>query len=166
MQLLWAEHQDIREVTSTPDRDTVEKYLDTPPIRIAVLLHKSMPFFFKEVVHTPPTCMTIHLPFVSRCWNRSIRGRGRWDPPLSTDGQPRYTKLEKLSCAQTNIKSSNVRAGEHHTKTLIPKSIYTCLCVICCNVNGVTPIGCFVHGPLALRTYPSNNKLTKNKSGK
>ena len=57
-----------------------EKYRDTPPISIAILC-KSMPSFWQRVVYTPPICITIRLPFVSRCFCRSIRVRGRWNTP-------------------------------------------------------------------------------------
>ena len=61
----------------------VKKYRDTPPISIAYFC-KSMPSSWQKVVYTPPICITIRLPFVSRyfCW--SIRVRGRWDTPNVT----------------------------------------------------------------------------------
>ena len=39
--------------------------------------HKSMPSRWQKVVYTPPICIAIRLPFVSRCFCRSIRVRGR-----------------------------------------------------------------------------------------
>ena len=38
-----------------------------------------MPSSWQKVVHTPPICITIRLPFVSRYFCRSIRVRGRWN---------------------------------------------------------------------------------------
>ena len=40
---------------------------------------KNMPSSWQKVVYTPPICITIRLPFVSRCFCRSIGVRGRWD---------------------------------------------------------------------------------------
>ena len=59
-----------------PDPDTIEKYCDTPPTSIAILL---MPPLCRKLVYTPPICITMRLPFVSRYFCRSIRVRGRWD---------------------------------------------------------------------------------------
>ena len=70
----------IRRVKSTPDPDTFEKYRDTPPISMAYFC-KSMPSSWQKVVYTPPICIAIRLPFVSRYFCRSIRVRGRWDTP-------------------------------------------------------------------------------------
>ena len=42
------------------------------------ILVKSMPSFWQKVAYTPPTCITMCLPFVSRCFCRSIKVRGRW----------------------------------------------------------------------------------------
>ena len=70
----------IRKVTSTPDPDTLEKYRDTPLISMAYFC-KSMPSSWQTVVYTPPICITIRLPFVSRYSFRSIRVRGRWNTP-------------------------------------------------------------------------------------
>ena len=58
----------------------VKKYRDTPPISIAYFC-TSMPSSWQKVVYTPPICITIRLPFVSRYFCRSIRVRGRWDTP-------------------------------------------------------------------------------------
>ena len=55
----------IRSVKSTPDPDTFEKYRDTPPISMAYFC-KSMPPSWQRVAYTPPICITIRLPFVSR----------------------------------------------------------------------------------------------------
>ena len=70
----------FRRVKSTPDPDTFEKYRDTPPISMAYFC-KSMPPSWQKVVYTPPTCITIRLPFVSRYFCRSIRVRGRESTP-------------------------------------------------------------------------------------
>ena len=70
----------VRRVKSTPDPNTFEKYRDTPPISMAYFC-KSMPSSWQKVVYTPPICITIRLPFVSRYCCRSIRVRGRWDTP-------------------------------------------------------------------------------------
>ena len=59
--------------------DTFEKYRDTPPVSIAILLHKYALFLAQRVVYTPPICITIRLPFASRYSCRSIRVRGRWN---------------------------------------------------------------------------------------
>ena len=42
---------------------------------------KSMPSFWQKVVYTPPICITIRLPSVSRYFCRCIRVRGRWSTP-------------------------------------------------------------------------------------
>ena len=55
----------------TPDPDSFEKHRDT-------YFCNSMASAWQKVVCTPPT---IRLPFVSRCFCRSIRVRGRWDTP-------------------------------------------------------------------------------------
>ena len=70
----------IRKVKSTPDLDTFEKYRDTPPISMAYFC-KSMPPSWQKVVYTPPICITIRLPFVSRYFCKSIRVGGRWNTP-------------------------------------------------------------------------------------
>ena len=57
-----------------------KKYRDTPPISMAYFC-KSMPSLWQKVVYTPPICITIRLPFVSRYFCGSIRVRGRWDTP-------------------------------------------------------------------------------------
>ena len=67
-------------VKSTPDPDTFEKYRDTPPISIAILLQKYA-LLLQKVVYTPPICIAIWLPFVSRYFCRGIGVRGRWDTP-------------------------------------------------------------------------------------
>ena len=58
----------------------VKKYRDTPPICMAYFC-KCMPSPWQKVVYTPPICITIRLPFVSRYFCGSIRVRGRWDTP-------------------------------------------------------------------------------------
>ena len=58
----------------------VKKYRDTPPISMAYFC-KCMPCLWQNVVYTPPICITIRLPFVSRYFCGSIRVRGRWDTP-------------------------------------------------------------------------------------
>ena len=70
----------LRRVKSTPDPDTFEKYRDTPPISMAYFC-KSMPPSWQKVVYTPPICITIRLPFVSRYFCKSIGVRGRWNTP-------------------------------------------------------------------------------------
>ena len=55
----------FRRVTSTPDPDTFEKYCHTFPTSIAVLL-QSKPTSWQKVICTPPICITIRLPLVSR----------------------------------------------------------------------------------------------------
>ena len=43
---------------------------------------KSMPSLCQQVLYTPPPiCIRIRLPFVSQCFYRSIRVRGRWSTP-------------------------------------------------------------------------------------
>ena len=56
----------------------VKKHRDTAPISISYFC-KSMPSSWQKIVYTPPICITIRLPFVSRYFCRSIRVRGRWD---------------------------------------------------------------------------------------
>ena len=75
----------LRRVKSTPDPDTFEKYRDTPPISIAILLQKYALLLAESSEDTPPVCIMIHLPFVSRYFCRSIRVRGRWDTPNLRD---------------------------------------------------------------------------------
>ena len=43
-----------------------------------------MPSSWQKVVYTPPICIKIRLPFVSRCFCKSIRVRGRWNTPQKT----------------------------------------------------------------------------------
>ena len=71
----------LRRVESTPDGPRYfRKYRATPPISIAILLQKYA-LLLAEVVYTPPICITIRLPFVSRYFCRSIKVRGRWHAP-------------------------------------------------------------------------------------
>ena len=58
----------IRRVKSTPDPDTFEKYCDTPPISIAILLQKYALFLAESSIYTtnlyhdaPPICISILL---------------------------------------------------------------------------------------------------------
>ena len=74
----------IRRVESTPDPDIFEKYRDTPPIFIAILLPKYALLLAESSIYTPPICIAIRLPFLSRYFCRSIRVRGRWDTPNGT----------------------------------------------------------------------------------
>ena len=91
----------ITRVKATPDPDTFEKYRDTPPISMACFC-KSMPSSWQKVVYTPPICITIRLPFVSRYFFRSIRVRGRWNTPyknrknIQDGGQRRKTNPKTL----------------------------------------------------------------------
>ena len=84
---LWFSHCTIRTSESTPYPDTCEKYRDTPPISIAILLQKYASSW-QKVAHTPPICITIRLPFVSRYFCRNIRVRGRWDNPHTSRETP------------------------------------------------------------------------------
>ena len=72
----------------------VKKYRDTPPISMAYLC-KCMPSLGEKVVYTPPICITIRLPFVSRYFCGSIRVRGRWDTPNKSLGPGNRANLEK-----------------------------------------------------------------------
>ena len=49
-----------------------------------------MPTSWQKVAHTPPICITIRLPCVSQCFCRSIRVKGRWDPPYYNDSKNSY----------------------------------------------------------------------------
>ena len=60
----------------TPDPDAFEKYRDTPPISIAMLLQKYALLLAQKVVYTPPFCITIRLPFVSRYLIAEVLGSG------------------------------------------------------------------------------------------
>ena len=58
----------IRRVELTPDPDTFEKYRDTPPISIAILLQKHALFLAESSIYTtnlyhdtPPICIAILL---------------------------------------------------------------------------------------------------------
>ena len=42
----------VRRITSTPDPDTVEKYRDTPPISIAILLQKYALLLAESSIYT------------------------------------------------------------------------------------------------------------------
>ena len=75
---------EFRRVESTPDPNTFEKYRDTPPISIAILLQKYALLLAESSIYTPPICIKIPLPSVSRCFCRSIRVRGRSDTPKSS----------------------------------------------------------------------------------
>ena len=55
-------------IQSTPDPDTFEKYRDTPPISIAILLQKYVPLLAESSIYTtnlyrdtPPICIAILL---------------------------------------------------------------------------------------------------------
>ena len=53
-------------------------------IHLPFLWHTSAkvcPSSWQKVVYTPPICITIRLPFVSRYFCGSIRVRGRWNTP-------------------------------------------------------------------------------------
>ena len=67
-------------VKSTPHPDTSEKYRDTPPISIGIFWQKYA-LLWQKMTYTPPICITIRLPFVSRCFCRSIRVGGHWNTP-------------------------------------------------------------------------------------
>ena len=59
----------LRTVKSTPYPDTCEKYRDTPPISIAILgnVQKyALLLAESSISYTPPICVTIRLPLVSR----------------------------------------------------------------------------------------------------
>ena len=66
---------------SLTDPDTLENYRDTPPISSAMLLQKYALLLAESSIYTPPICVTIRLPFVSRYICKSIRVRGRWNTP-------------------------------------------------------------------------------------
>ena len=58
----------LRRITSTPDPDTFEKYRDTPPISIAILLQKYALLLAESSIYTtnlyhdtPPICIAILL---------------------------------------------------------------------------------------------------------
>ena len=58
----------FKKVTSTPDPDTFEKYRDTPPISIAILLQKYALLLVESSIYntnlyhdTPPICIAILL---------------------------------------------------------------------------------------------------------
>ena len=51
------------------------------PFSIAILLQKYALLLAESSKKTPPICITIRLPFVSRCFCRSVRVRGRWGTP-------------------------------------------------------------------------------------
>ena len=63
---IWA--FELRRVTLTPDPDTFEKYRDTPPISIAILLQKYALLLAESSIYatnlyhnTTPICVTILL---------------------------------------------------------------------------------------------------------
>ena len=49
---------------------------------------------WQKVVHAPPVCITIRLPFVSRCFCGSIRVRGRWNTPAHLKERCQWESLE------------------------------------------------------------------------
>ena len=84
--LVWALH---RRITSTPDHNTSEKYHDTPPISVAILLQKSA-LVWQKVVFTARILIAICPQFVSQycCW--SIGVRDRWNTPKMPKGPERH----------------------------------------------------------------------------
>ena len=77
---------------------------------------KCMPSLWQKVVYTPPICITIRLPFVSRYFCGSIRVRGRWDTPkkkLKAKRSKTMTNLAKL--VQVGLLGTNlVQVGPVH----------------------------------------------------
>ena len=64
-----------------------------------------MPFSWQEVVYTPPICIAIRLPFVSRCSCRSIRVRGCWNTPNERHektgrGSQKFPKIKTFGVLQ------------------------------------------------------------------
>ena len=71
-------------VSGASDRPLTPILLKSIAIDLPFLLLcfcKTVPSFWPKVVCTPPICITIRLPFVSRYFYRSIRVRGRWSTP-------------------------------------------------------------------------------------
>ena len=90
----------------------VKKYRDTPPISMAYFC-KCMPSLWQKVVYTPPICITIRLPFVSRYFCGSIRVRGRWDTPkfsvyISTEIAPKCGEFCLISGRRKSVESCHV----------------------------------------------------------
>ena len=69
----------LRRAKSTPDPDAFQKYRDTPPISIAILLQK---YALRLAESSTYTVNLYHdtAPFLSRCFRRSISW-GRWNTP-------------------------------------------------------------------------------------
>ena len=59
-----------------------------------------MPSSWQKVAYTPPICIAIRLPFVSRYFCRSIRVRGRWDTPNNQKGISPELRATWLSCGK------------------------------------------------------------------
>ena len=74
-------HQNRARVQSTPDPNTCEKVSRYTSHFYGIYFCKCMPSLWQKVVYTPPICITIRLPFVSRYFCGSIRVRGRWNTP-------------------------------------------------------------------------------------
>ena len=61
----WKGRAEFRSVTSTPDPDTFQKYRDTPPISIAILLQKYAHRLAESSIDTnlyhdtPPICIAM-----------------------------------------------------------------------------------------------------------
>ena len=73
---------DLRRVQSTPDPTLSLKFHDAPPTFIAIFLQKyALPLAESRKNKTPPICIAIRLPIVSRYFCRSIRVRDRWNTP-------------------------------------------------------------------------------------
>ena len=65
----------------------LQKYRDTPPF-LSRYFCRSMPSSWQKVVYTSPMCITIRLPFVSRCLCRS---RGSLGHPQRIGQEPSGT---------------------------------------------------------------------------
>ena len=77
---------------------------------------KSMPSLWQKVVYTPPICITIRLPFVSRYFCGSIRVRGRWATPNKNQsskypGRNRKFVLESFPGCGGNSSLSSLALG-------------------------------------------------------
>ena len=78
----------IRKMKSKSDTDTFEKYRDTPPISIAILLQKYALLLAESSIYTTNLYHDTP-PIVSRCFCRSIGVRGRWNTPNATHAKER-----------------------------------------------------------------------------
>ena len=102
--------QSFRRVKPTPDPNTLKSIAIHLPF-LSRYFCKSMPSSWQKVVYTPPICITIRLPCVSRCFCGIIRVRGLWNMSDSRDHPFGMNFLEILSTCHFSILKDKAPTG-------------------------------------------------------